>query len=321
MSAPSPARRAVRIALRLLGPAILLVVLLRIDDPRAVADAILACDPRWLAGALLLNLVNVHLKVVRWQLLLATRGIVYPTRRAWSSFLSSAYVAMLTPGRVGDLLRARHLRRDAGVPYAEGLASVVMDRLCDLYVLAAFVAFAAVRYAQPLAGELATLTWGCLGAVVLGPLLLLVPGIADRVLGAAYRRIAGDPDDRSLGVFLDAMRANVGWPLLRTLPLTLLTFLVTYLQGAMIAEAMGLDLPFVDVICVLAIASLLALLPISVSGVGAREAFFAVLFPAFGLAAERGVSFGLLVFGVIYLAITLLGLAAWEIARDRRPEG
>lgn len=316
-TAPSPttgARRALKTAVRLVGPAILLFVLWRLQDPRALGRAILACDPLWLAGAILLNPVNIHLKVIRWQLLLRTRGIHYPTRRAWLSFLTSAYVAMLTPGRVGDVLRVQYLRHDADVPYSEGLASIVMDRLCDLYVLSGFVAFAAVRYAQAIAGQLAWLTWGCLAAVVLGPLVLFVPGVAERTLGIVYRRVGRDPEGKGLGRFLEAVRANVGWPLLVTVPVTAATFLVNYVQGSMVARAMGIDVSFVDVMCLLAIASLLGLLPISVSGVGVREAFFAVLFPTLGYGAAVGVGFGLLVFVVIYVAITLMGFIAWQIA-------
>ncbi len=311
---PTPLRRLLKTAIRLLGPAILLFVLLRLQDPRAIGHAIARSDLLWLGGAILLNPVNIHLKVLRWQLLLRTRGIHYSTKRAWLAFLTSAYVAMLTPGRVGDVLRIQYLRHDADVPYSEGLASIVMDRLCDLYVLSAFVAFAAVRYGQAIAGQLALLTWGCLAAVVLGPLVLFVPGVAERVLGVVYRRIGRDPEGKGLGRFLEAVRANVGWPLLITIPVTAATFLVNYVQGSMVAQAMGIDVSFVDVTCLLAIASLLGLLPISVSGVGVREAFFAVLFPTLGYGAETGVTFGLLVFVVIYVAITLMGFIAWQVS-------
>jgi uncharacterized protein (TIRG00374 family) len=125
-------------------------------------DAVRAASFWPLAGATLLNFANVHLKVIRWQVLLKTRGITYGTRRAWSAFLTSVYVGMLTPGRVGDVLRIQYLRHDRGVPYAEGLASIVMDRLCDLYVLAVFVAFGVIRYSPVIAGRLAWITWGSL---------------------------------------------------------------------------------------------------------------------------------------------------------------
>lgn len=94
--------------------------------------------------------------------------------------------------------------------------------------------------------------------------------------------------------------------------------MVNYLQGWLIARAMGLPMTFLDATCLLAIASLLGLLPISVSGVGVRELFFALAFPMLGFAAAEGVTFGLLVFLVIYLVIVAIGFVSWQVAPPPR---
>jgi uncharacterized protein (TIRG00374 family) len=296
------------------GPALLVVVIARMPDRGAVLDAILAASPWPLLLALVLNVVNIHLKVIRWDVLLRTRGIVYPRRRAWASFLTSLYVGILTPGRVGDVLRAQYLKSDLGVPYAEGLASVVMDRLCDLYVLSAFVTVGIVRYGAVVVGELAVVTWAGVAAIVLGPLLLFVPGLGERLMSRVYVRFAPSKDPADLSRFLEAVRANVGRSLLKTIPLTVATFLVNYVQGWLIARAMGLRMEFLDATCLIAIASLLGLLPVSVSGVGVRELFFSLAFPMLGFRPEAGVTFGLLVFVVIYLVIVGIGFVGWQIS-------
>lgn len=299
---------------RLVGPALLVLVIARMRDRRAILDAVCAARPWPLVLALLLDVLNIHLKVVRWQAILRVRDIHYGTRRAWVSFLTSLYLGMLTPGRVGDVLRAQYLRHDLDVPYAEGVASVVVDRLCDLYVLVVFVAVGCVRYAPVLAGGLAWITWAGVAATALGPLVLIVPGAADAVIGRAFARLSPDGGAAGVARFLAAVRANVGRPLLFTLPLTVATFAVNYLQGWLIARAIGLPLTLLDATCLLAIASLLGLLPISVSGVGVRELFFSLAFPMLGFTPAEGVTFGLLVFFVIYLAIVAIGFMSWQIA-------
>ena len=306
-------RRALRIALRLVGPALLTIVLLRMEDRAAIWSTIAAADLPPLALAVALVFVNLHLKVVRWDILLRTRGIRYPLARAWGAYLSSSYVGMLTPGRVGDMLRVQFLRRDSNVSYAEGLASVVMDRLCDLYVLVVFTAVGFVRFSSVLVGELAYLAWGIVAATVLGPLILLVPGVAERLLSRAYRKLTRQADAGDLERFLEALRANVGRALALTIPLTIAAFLVNYAQAWLAARALHLDLSFFDLMCLLSIASLLGLLPISISGVGVRELFFALAFPVLGLSAAAGVSFGLLVFVVINLVVILAGFVSWQL--------
>lgn len=300
--------------IRLVGPALLVLVIARMKDPAALLRALASAAPAPLLLAVLLNLVNIHLKVIRWDVILRTRDIHYPRRRAWSSFMTSLYVGLLTPGRVGDVLRAQYLKHDLGVPYAEGIASVVVDRLCDLYVLAAFVAIGVVRYAPVIVGGLAVVTWAGVAATVLGPLILLIPGVAEKLLGRAFERFAPAEEGEGFDRFLAAVRANVGRPLLLTIPLTVLTFVINYAQGWLIARAVGLPMSFLDATCLLAIASLLGLLPISVSGVGVRELFFALAFPLIGFTADDGVGFGLLVFFVIYLVIVFVGFVSWQIA-------
>lgn len=310
----SKQHRLGKAVVRLVGPALLLFVLWRIKDRQALAHALLSASLWPLVVAVLLNLVNIHLKVVRWDVILRNRGIHYPRRRAWASFLTSLYVGLLTPGRVGDVLRARYLRHDLGVPYAEGIASVVVDRLCDLYVLAAFVAVGVVHYAPVIVGGLAVVTWAGVAATVLGPLVFLVPGVAEAVMGRLFARFLPDGGGQGFARFLEALRASVGRSLLLTIPLTVATFVVNYAQGWLVARAMGLPMSFFDATCLLAIASLLGLLPISVSGVGVRELFFSLAFPLLGFRPDDGVGFGLLVFFVIYLVIVLVGFVSWQIA-------
>ncbi|MCC6551878.1 MAG: flippase-like domain-containing protein [Polyangiaceae bacterium] len=315
-------RSVTRALIRLIGPVLLVLVIAGIEDRGAVLRAIASASPGPLGLALLLNLVNIHLKVIRWGALLRVRGIRYPVRRAWASFLTSLYVGMLTPGRVGDVLRIRYLRHDLGTPYAEGLASVVMDRLCDLYVLAAFVAVGVARYSEVIAGRLAWITWGGIAVTVLLPLLLLIPGLADAGARALLRRLPS-VDPRGAPLFFEALRAQVGRPLLATIPLTVATFVVNYVQGYLIARSLGLPITLFDSMCLLAVASLLGLLPVSISGVGVRELFFSLVFPVLGHPPEAGVTFGLLVFAVIYLAIAALGFVSWQIAPppSAPPEG
>jgi glycosyltransferase 2 family protein len=303
-----------RWTLRLLGPALLAVVLLRLPDRAAIVDALGAAHVGPLVVAVLLTAVNLQFKIIRWQVLLQTRGFRLPWGMAWAAFLGSAYIGMLTPGRVGDVLRVQYLRHDLDVDTSEGLASVVMDRLCDLYVLVAFVAVGIARFSQVVVGQLASFAWATVALVALAPLLFLVPGIADRALGRVHARFSRSGEAGGSARFLEALRANVSRSLWITIPLTLAAFGINYIQGWLITRSLGLDVAFFDVICLMAIASLLGLLPISISGVGVRELFFSLAFPLLGYAASSGVSFGLLVFAVMYLVMVAVGFVSWQIA-------
>lgn len=313
-ASPPPRRRWLKAAIRLIGPLLLLIVLLRIDDPAALVESWTGAALAPLLVAILGNVVNNHFKVLRWRALLRARGYRYPLGRAWQTFMASVYVAMLTPGRVGDVLRIQYLRHDIGVPYSEGLAVIVMDRFCDMYVLLAFVAVGVAHFASVFTGDLMLVTWVGVALTALAPAMLLVPGVAERLMGRVYAKVAKERHEGGLERFLSSLRAQVSPRLMYAVVLTALAFMVNYGQGWLLGRALGLGLSFFDVMCMLAVTSLLSLLPISVSGVGVRELFLALVFPALGLTADQGVAFGLLVFIVIYLVVTLGGFVAWQFA-------
>ena len=301
-----------RLLVRLIGPALLVAVVWQLDDKAVLWSAVREVNGLLLLFALLLNVLVVHLKVVRWRDLLAARGYRYPLGRTYLAVLSSLYLGMLTPGRVGDVLRVQYVKREIDVPYVEGLAVTVMDRFCDMYVLAAMVALGTVHFATALDSNLAYASWAAVAIATLAPSLFLFKGPAE-FLG----RVLGRLTDRwrtSLSALLAALRALIGKAVFVAIPLTVASFAINYLQGWIIAHAIGIELSFLDVASLLAATSLLGLMPISVSGVGVRELFLALVFPALGLLAAQGVLFGVLVFLCNYVVIVLAGFVAWQIS-------
>ena len=301
-----------RFLVRLTGPALLIVVIGSLDDRAALWEAVRHAGWPPLVAAMALIVPVIHLKVARWRGLLAARGFPYPMRRAYAAVLPSLYLGMLTPGRVGDALRIQYVHREIDVPYSEGLATTVMDRFSDLYVVASVAAVGLVHFASILRGDLAHATWVAVAIALIAPLLLMVRGPAD-MFGRLLRRLT-DRWHASYKNLLVAMRSLVRKCLTFGIPLTAGAFAINYLQGWLIARAIGVDLSYLDVASLLSATSLLGLMPISIAGVGVRELFLALAFPALGLPPEQGVAFGLLIFACINLSTVLVGFIAWQVA-------
>jgi glycosyltransferase 2 family protein len=293
---------------------LLIFVLYRLQGAGAVLAELDLADAVPITVAMLLNALNYYFKVLRWDVLLAARGYTYSRLRAWTSFLSSGYVGLMTPGRVGDLLRTQYLRHDLGVPYADGLALLTIDRLCDLYVLLAFAGVGIAFFGAALTGDLARVLWIGVAATALGPLLLLMPGTLRKLAAVIYRKLPGEPDIADFDRFLAGLRRQRPHHIVRAVFWTVLAFAINYGQGYMLAWALNIDLGVFDVVCLLAVSSLLGLLPISVSGLGVRELFFSLAFPLLGYSAEAGVIYGLGIFLIIYVAAVAMGFVSWQIA-------
>ena len=300
-------------AMRLVGPLLLVWVLWRFGDFQALGSTFKRASLWPLLAAIVLDAGVIHAKLVRWQSLLGACKVRVGTAEAYRAYLPSLFLGLATPGRVGDLVRIQYLKRDHGVRYPEGLAVSVVDRLCDVYVLLAFVSLGIVHMSNAISAPLARIAWLAVAGVAVAPFVLFMPGVAEPVASWLYARVAGADASDGPAAFFDALRSQMGGALVVPVATTAIAFLLNYLQAWLVASSLGFGLAFADVVAVVSVSSLLGLLPISVSGVGVREAFFALVFPvAFGLSETMGIAFGLGVFGVIYLPALAVGFIAWQ---------
>ncbi len=300
-----------RLAMRLLGPLLIVWVVWRFADLALLVDTFARASAGLLVAAALLDAIVVHAKLWRWRHLLRSVDARLSVGSAYRAYLPSLFLGLVTPGRVGDSLRILYLKRDHAVGYSEGLAVSIVDRLCDAYILLAFVALGVVHLATVVSAPLAQTTWIAVVLVAIAPAFLFVRGVAEPAAQWLYGRFSDGEPHAGLSVFFAALRRQVGLSLIAPVVLTALAFLTNYVQAWLVAKALGIDLTFIDVAALVAISSFLSLLPISISGVGVRESFFALVFPAFGLAETLGIAFGLGVFAVIYVPALLLGFFAW----------
>jgi hypothetical protein len=292
---------------------LLVVVVWHTPNPAALGHAFRSALGWELVLALLLNFAVVGLKVWRWQWLLAADGIDYGFVPAWRAFNAASYIALLTPGRLGDVLRVSYLRRDRRVTTARGLASVVLDRLFDVLVLAVCAGLGVVWFGSVLYARAGVFTWAgvaALGAACAGALSLLRSEAASEWL--VRRLLSRFASSQAPSTFVSAARASLSGAFGKALLLTVAAFAVVYTQGYLLARGLGAQLSVFDVVSLNALVTLFGLLPVSVSGVGVRELLLSALFPALGLSATLGVAYGLLIFGVLYLPMVLYGLYVWQ---------
>jgi len=190
-------RRLAQIGLRLLGPALLIYFLFTVDL-RLVGRTLANADIAMVAWALVLAVPFLVFKGLRWQQILRAWGIALPLWTATNIYSIGIFAGMVTPGQAGDAVKAWYLRK-RGHPLGVGLASVVIDRLFDVGVIALLAATGLYFFWDILpGGKLANILVlvGLLGAALVGVLLvgnrqlrsLLIERWLPRITPAALRQ-------------------------------------------------------------------------------------------------------------------------------------
>lgn len=100
------------------------------SDLHAVLDQLERFTLWTLWVALGLVLTSYFIRIVRWQLLLRHVGHPVSARVGALAFLAG-FALSITPGKVGEVVKAYYLREGAHVPYRDSLAAVVAERFLD----------------------------------------------------------------------------------------------------------------------------------------------------------------------------------------------
>lgn len=298
---------------RLIGVALLLVILWRVGA-RDLAGVLLHVNPlAFIAGALLATAVLV-LRSLRWRILCSGLDIDVPAAEAVRLYLVGTFVASITPGRIGDLVKAYYVRdRRPEGGLAAGIATVVYDRFLDLGQICALALGAVVvvpwvpaDFGPPL---VALAVIGFVVGTVWRPTR---EGLLARPLYWALRRLPGSRD-----VQLPTPPAS------KVLVAQLLTAAsIVGFAGASVVLARGISIGASawSLAVLSALGALVGLMPITVLGIGTRDALYVAAAPLLGESSEAMLGLSLLLLAM-YVLNSMTGWVAWFLSppRDRLP--
>ncbi len=270
----------------------------------------------WVFLSLPIFYVHTAVKAIRWRAFLRAQGIDLPFLQTNRLYLSGTFLGLVSPGRLGEVYRAWGLLREKKVNPGVGLASVLVDRLADLAMLLSFGCFGFLYLAQQGYGTLSA-------AMVMPPFLSRSRHAGGRFLRRQFKRLltrmpnaVADEAPTFYRSFIDSLR-NISPALFtKIMALTLLSIMIYCGHLYFIARVLGLPLSFLEVVGVLSAATFINMIPISINGIGTRDAFLVATLPLLGV--EQAEAFGFaLVFLLLFLANTLMAFPFWLYGKQR----
>lgn len=150
-------------------------------DFRAVAGALAEFDIRYLPLILGLTFVNYLLRFVKWQYFLRQLDININRKDSFRIFLSGLAMSV-TPGKVGELLKALLLKELKGVPVSRSAPIIFAERFSDgiAMILLALAGMAIFEYGK----QVLVITIVMVAVIVL---LIQSPALGRRAIALAGR--------------------------------------------------------------------------------------------------------------------------------------
>lgn len=258
----------------------------------------------------------VLVKVERWRILLRAQGIDFPFRPASLAYFSTYYIGVVTPGRVGEILKVFYLRQNTDAGIGAGLVSVLLDRVLDVVVLMGLASLGI--WIVPQFDFLSSLwIWTASLVLLAGVILALIRArfldrLASRMIRAVGRMTRIPAEQGQLDDFMGGLRRTLGWKtMLFACGLTLLSWLFLLLACYSIVLSLSIAVSFWFLSFAMAVAGLVSLLPVSIAGIGVRESVLVALFGLIGINVQASMAYSLLYFAVFSIVLGAVGAFTW----------
>lgn len=280
--------------LPVIGILLFLYILIRLDIS-SILVAVSKANLLYLLIALFLVLIFFIFQTLKWHVIARKQKIKVPF---WDSFkidIISNYYGFITPSKIGTVSRAGYLKKYAG-GLGKGISNFVLDKILDLTSLA-FLALVFFSVFREKLGVLSIWYFVAMFLVFVFMLIMIsnkkwmkffarivyrkfVPKKSGKKARGAFESFYKDMPSKTFlsGVFL----------------INLLTWISIYTINYFVGLSLGISIPYVYFLAVLPITTLVAQIPITISGLGTREATMIGLFGLFSVDPVKIFSMSLL---------------------------
>ncbi len=301
-----------KLLFQLIGILIFVIILWKLDL-KIVFSLIADSQPFLLILSLILVVPFVVFKALRWKYLLKMQKFDYDIRNCTLAYLSSMYLGLVTPGRIGDFAKVLYLKKDGDIPISKGLSSVVVDRLFDLLILLSMASTGVIALA---------LTWNILLIILFFMMLFVLilfiftnEFAGKTIMNILYKIILPKKSRESAGIRFSAFYESVNQlkniKIVYPLILSVLSYAFFYAQCYFIARSLSIPISILNVAFCISTANLISLLPISISGIGTRDATLISIFSILNLSKESALAFSIMFLFISNISTCLIGAVAW----------
>jgi hypothetical protein len=310
-------RRWISIILPFIGLAMFAFIVAR-TGPASIATVFRSIDLPGLAIAPLLMGAIVLIRGLRWRALMSRIGIDYPLLRACEVWTIGFFASAVTPAKVGDVVRALYVKDETNASFGEAILTVFIDRLWDLMtvLVAGMITVLVFSHYYIRVPSLWILLAGA-GALIALIYMMLSKGLVRRVMRPLFSLVVPDryKDQFSLSFhsFYDSLHAygrGAGQNAV-VAGLTLVNWMLVFALAFYVTRLLHIDVALAYVVLIMPIVTLVELIPVSVSGLGTRDATVIYFFSLVGVTSAQSVGFSIAYVLIGTYLVALLGFVFW----------
>lgn len=287
--------------LGLVGVILLIYILSRIDLDHLVY-ILASADPSLIVLSVVMLFVTIILRTYRWKIIIEADGSAISLKDCFLTWLKGFSWGAVTPARIGDFSRAKFLTERTGISLGRSFLTVLIDRVFDIAILLTCTILSVLAISHLFGVEVLSVGVVSILALIFGFCLYILTHrkLIIRILRPLFNLLVpSGVKETTRTNFNDFYKAldllsESRLYLLASISLSILSLLANGTASYILALSLGLNISYWYILVSAVISSAVALLPISISGLGTREATYILLFSRIGIAPEQAVSLSVL---------------------------
>lgn len=305
----------IKTLLKFFGPALFLVLLLRVVDTRAVADLLKTARLDMILASGVLFLALLAVLAARWLFICRQLKMGCSYRTLFEISYAAWFLGSLPLSGTSALAKIIYLK-DSGESATKAAVSVVFDKLADMGSLVLFALFGGLYLPTGLINS--GLSWFLWSVAALAATVCICLGsqswnsvrrVSDRYLGRRLQKL-GNGLESNLAEFWAGLSPKlVATHFILAIVIGLLRSTVLYI----LALSIGIQVSFLLILACRAFIGIVNIVPVSISGLGTRDSVLLLVLPLAGVSLEPALTLGFLAF--LWTVITKLSGAIFWVKR------
>jgi len=302
-------------SIRLLGVVLLLIILIKTDLSK-VWDHISRVNLLYLLYVYLVSFAVIFCRAVRWKSLLESAKIKLSLYYCFMYYYIGVFLRAFTPGSIGDFIKVFYLTQRKE-EFGKSFSTCVVDRLADFIALV-LLGILGLFFVDEFG--LAVPKWTILAVIVVG--IVIFAGLVKqkKILGSIllvlYKKLVPGRFKEKIKMtytgFIGHIKSLTPRLMIIALFWTTLSWLVYVYQMHFLAGILGIPISFFHIVIVMSYTNFVLLIPVTIAGIGTRDATLIALFGLLGFGWEQALSFSLLVFSTNLFA-GIVGSLMWSV--------
>ncbi|GBE20427.1 hypothetical protein BMS3Abin17_01168 [archaeon BMS3Abin17] len=303
--------------LPIIGISIFIYILLKLDIYNVLKE-ISKANINLLLIAIFLVFLTFITQTLKWFSIARVQTSKIGFLEAFKINLISLFYGFITPSRVGAVIRAEYLKKYNDGKIGKGISNYVLDKMIDLCSLVLLAAIFSFVFREILSNNY--LYYAILVFMLLVSLLIVFRSKerSKAILGIFYRKFV--PEKIKLKLKGEFYSFYENMPKKRYFILffllNFLNWIVLYMSVFFVGLSLGIDVSFFYFLAIMPIATFVGQLPITISGLGTREAVLISLFGLAGVGATKIFSMSIISLLISGILPSIIGI--FLILRDKK---